>query len=75
MHQLQRPCPAHRGASRGPLGRPQRARPNPDLDGLLSATALVHDLVLVTRNDPDIQGTGARLLDLTSPAGREIPSP
>lgn len=49
--------------------------PIPTGDGLLAATAPVHDLVLVTRNVRDVQGTGARLLDPTSPAGREIPSP
>lgn len=40
--------------------------PIPTVDGLLAATALVHDLVLVTRNLRDVEGTGARLLDPTS---------
>lgn len=40
--------------------------PIPTVDGLLAATALVHDLVLVTRNIRDVEGTGARLLDPTS---------
>jgi toxin FitB len=33
------------------------------VDGLLAATALVHDLVLVTRNVRDVERTGVRLLD------------
>lgn len=37
--------------------------PVPTVDGLLAATALVHDLVLVTRNVADVAATGARLLD------------
>ena len=35
----------------------------PDVDGLLAATALVHDLVVVTRNVRHISPTGARCLD------------
>ncbi len=34
-----------------------------DTDGLLAATALVHDLTLVTRNLADVAQTGARLLN------------
>ena len=30
----------------------------PVIDGLLAATALHHDLVLATRNDGDVIGTG-----------------
>ena len=37
--------------------------PVPAVDGLLAATALVHDLTLVTRNVPDMQRTGVQLLD------------
>lgn len=37
--------------------------PVPTVDGLLAATALVHDLVLVTRNVRDVANTGVRLLD------------
>ena len=37
--------------------------PVPTVDGLLAATALVHDLVLVTRNVRDAAKTGVRLLD------------
>jgi toxin FitB len=40
--------------------------PIPTVDGLLAATAFVHDLVLVTRNIRDVEGTGVRLLDPTS---------
>ena len=35
----------------------------PTVDGLLAATALVHDLVLVTRNIRDVANTGVRVLD------------
>lgn len=37
--------------------------PIPTVDGLLAATALVNDLVLVTRNSKDVERTGVRLLD------------
>lgn len=33
------------------------------VDGLLAATAIVHDLTLVTRNVKDVEGTGASVLD------------
>ncbi len=49
----------------GPLNVPD---PIPTVDGLLAATALVHDLVLVTRNVHDMERTGARLLDPSSPS-------
>lgn len=39
--------------------------PIPTVDGLLAATALVHDLTLVTRNTRDVERTGVRLLDPT----------
>ena len=35
----------------------------PMADGLIAATALVHDLTLWTRNIRDFDGTGARLFD------------
>ena len=37
--------------------------PLPTVDGLLAATALVHDFTLVTRNIRDVARTGARLLN------------
>jgi hypothetical protein len=37
--------------------------PIPVIDGLLAATALVHDLTFVTRNTKDVARTGAKLLD------------
>lgn len=35
--------------------------PLPVIDGLLAVTALEHDLVLVTRNVPDVERTGAHV--------------
>ena len=43
--------------------------PVPTVDGLLAATALVHDLVLVTRNTRDVARTGVQLLDPTQGVG------
>ena len=40
--------------------------PVPTVDALLAATALVHDMTVVTRNVKDISGTGARTLDPTT---------
>ena len=40
--------------------------PVPTVDGLLAATALVHDMTVVTRNVKDIAATGARTLDPTT---------
>lgn len=37
--------------------------PVPAVDGLLAATALVHDLTLVTRNVRDVERTGVRLFN------------
>ena len=37
--------------------------PIPSIDGLLAATAMVHDLTLVTRNVDDVRRTGARCLN------------
>lgn len=44
-------------------GRLNAGRPLPVVDGLLGATALVHDFTLVTRNVGDLEGTGVALLD------------
>jgi predicted nucleic acid-binding protein len=39
------------------------------VDGLLAATALEHDLTLVTRNEADFDGLGIRVLNpFRSPA-------
>jgi toxin FitB len=38
-------------------------RPLPVIDGLLAATALHHDLTLVTRNNGDVSGTGVAALN------------
>jgi toxin FitB len=35
----------------------------PPVDGLIAATAIVHDKILVTRNVRDFERTGVRLLD------------
>lgn len=37
--------------------------PVPVIDGLLAATAVVHDLTLVTRNTKDVARTGVKLFD------------
>jgi predicted nucleic acid-binding protein len=44
-------------------GQLQVPNPLPPLDSLLAATAIVHDLALVTRNIKDVQATGARCLN------------
>ncbi len=40
--------------------------PVPTVDGLLAATAMVHDMVLVTRNVHDVARTGVEVLDPTA---------
>ena len=37
--------------------------PLPAIDGLLAATALTHDLTLVTRNGRDVTSTGVRIVN------------
>jgi addiction module, PIN domain protein len=37
--------------------------PMPEMDALIAATAIVHDLILVTHNTRDFERTGIRLLD------------
>jgi len=44
-------------------GRLNVPDPIPAVDGLLAATAIVHDLTLVTRNVKHVERTGARLLN------------
>lgn len=44
-------------------GRMSAIRPVPATDGLLAATALTHGLTLVTRNDRDVAGLGATVLN------------
>jgi toxin FitB len=53
-------------------GRIAAARSLPVVDGLLAATALVHDLTLVTRNVDDVEGTGVRVFN---PFGTNRPGP
>ncbi|MBM3572165.1 MAG: type II toxin-antitoxin system VapC family toxin [Alphaproteobacteria bacterium] len=43
-------------------------RPLLVIDGLLAATARVHRLTLVTGNDADVAGSGARILNPFKPA-------
>lgn len=44
-------------------GRLRVPHPEHALDKLIAATALIHDLVVVTRNVDDFKGTGVRLLN------------
>ncbi len=44
-------------------GRLNVPDPIPAIDGLLAATARVHDLTLATRNVADVERTGVRLLN------------
>ena len=44
-------------------GRLNAVRPIPVIDGLLAATAMVHGLTLVTRNESDVVGLGAAVLN------------
>ncbi len=44
-------------------GRMGAIRPIPVIDGLLAATAVIHGLTLVTRNDRDVAGLGATVLN------------
>lgn len=44
-------------------GRIAAIRPRGDVDGLIAATALVHDLIVVTRNVADFDDTGASVID------------
>ncbi|MFI4915692.1 MAG: type II toxin-antitoxin system VapC family toxin [Phycisphaerales bacterium JB060] len=53
----------------GRLGGDQAAkgRTIPVIDGLLVATAMVHDLTLVTRNVRDVRGLGVDVIDPGAP--------
>jgi predicted nucleic acid-binding protein len=44
-------------------GRLHAVRPLPTIDGLLAATALVHELTIVTRNERDFAHLGVPLLN------------
>lgn len=44
-------------------GRMAASRPIPAIDGLLAATARVHQMTLVTRNASDVAGLDARVLN------------
>lgn len=48
-------------------GKMSAIRPIPVIDGLLAATAKINHKTLVTRNDADVQGLGAKLLNPFSP--------
>jgi predicted nucleic acid-binding protein len=38
-------------------------RPFPAIDSLIAATALVHDLSVVTRNTQDMEGSGVEVIN------------
>lgn len=40
-----------------------KGKPLPAVDSLIAATALVHDLSVVTRNTQDMEGTGVELIN------------
>jgi predicted nucleic acid-binding protein len=44
-------------------GRIAAERPRGDADGLIAATAIVHDLIVVTRNVRDFDDTGASVVN------------
>jgi predicted nucleic acid-binding protein len=48
-------------------GHVRAPRPLPAIDSLLAATALTHDLTLVTRNVRQLEGTGVRVLNPFEP--------
>ena len=44
-------------------GRIAAQRPRGDADGLIAATAIVHDLIVVTRNIGDFDDTGVSVIN------------
>jgi predicted nucleic acid-binding protein len=48
-------------------GRIAALRPRGDIDGLIAATAIVHDLIVVTRNVADFDDTGASVINPWDP--------
>ena len=44
-------------------GRIAALRPRGDIDGLIAATAIVHDLILVTRNVKDFEDIAVSLIN------------
>lgn len=44
-------------------GRLSAVRPRGDIDGLIAATAIVHDLIVVTRNVSDFDGAGVQIVN------------
>jgi toxin FitB len=52
-------------------GRVSAIRPVPVIDGLLAATAMTNGLTLVTRNERDVAGLGARVLNPFRVDGRD----
>jgi len=44
-------------------GQLQAVRPLPDVDALIAATAIQHDLILVTRNEGDFTGLGLHIVN------------
>lgn len=50
-------------------GRLRAIRPVPVVDALIAATARVHALTLVTRNEKDVAGLGVKTLN---PTGRDL---
>lgn len=49
-------------------GRIAAIRSRGDIDGLIAATAIVHDLILVTRRGAEFEDTGASTIDPWEPA-------
>jgi toxin FitB len=55
------------GAVADEWGRMSAARTLPVIDGLLAATAKVHGLTLATRNEEDVRGLGAQVVNPFKP--------